>query len=81
MLEISTMERDLGVLVSGKSNKSHGCAQRANRVLGCIRRSIRSGSQRMSPKTQGKCLGTRFLKEYRMHHSCANLVNSSNVYL
>ncbi|KAF4799487.1 hypothetical protein TURU_054181 [Turdus rufiventris] len=43
-LENSAVERDLGVLVDGKLNKSHCIleARRANPVLGCLRHSIAS---------------------------------------
>ncbi|KAJ7410614.1 hypothetical protein BTVI_53105 [Pitangus sulphuratus] len=53
LLESSSVEKDLGVLVDNKLSMSQQCALKTNGILGCIRKSIASRSGREScPSTQ-----------------------------
>jgi len=54
LLENSSAERDLGVLVGNKLTMSQQCvlaAKRANGILGCIEKSVASRSRFFSPST------------------------------
>ncbi|GAB0175843.1 cAMP-dependent protein kinase inhibitor alpha [Grus japonensis] len=60
-IESSPEEKDLGVLVDEKLNMSRQCvlaAQKANHVLGCIKRSVTSRLRETPPVVLNRALGS-----------------------